>query len=44
MIKKKNKLFGIKLKVKTPEVTQKYNAFKKEVKKDILKGNLKRIF
>ena len=35
MIKKKNKLFGMKLKLKSLEVTQKYNKFKKEVKKKL---------
>ena len=31
----KNKLFGMKLKLKSLEVTQKYNKFKKEVKKKL---------
>ena len=35
MIKNKNKLFGMKLKLKSLEVTQKYNKFKKEVKKKL---------
>ena len=35
MIKNKNKLFGMKLKLKSLEVTEKYNKFKKEVKKKL---------
>ena len=35
LIKKKNKLFGLKLKTKSTEVTQKYNAFKKQLKRNL---------